>query len=100
MSYIQDNFRNQDMNISAISGYFDLSPSYLTRIVKAQTGQNALDYIHSLRIAAAKDLMQTTKLNLQQIAEQVGYGTKLNIIRAFKRYEGVTPTAWKDALSS
>ena len=97
MQYINENYMNQDLNISGISSHFDLSPSYLTRIVRQHTGQNALDYIHGLRIAAAKKLMLTSNQNLQQIAESVGYGTKLNIIRAFKRYEGITPTAWKDA---
>ena len=50
-----------------------------------------LDYIQQVRIRAAKALLGGN-LTIREIAEQVGYGAQINMIRAFKRLEGKTPS--------
>ena len=48
-------------------------PSYLSKQFREETGQSLREYINSKRIDAAKQLMSTTKLNLTDIALQVGF---------------------------
>ena len=50
-----------------------IAPSYLSKQFREETGQSLREYINSKRIDAAKQLMSTTKLNLTDIALQVGF---------------------------
>lgn len=88
--FICENYCNQDLSIGSISAQFDMSVSYLSRTYKKIRGIGLLDYIHKTRLEKAKDLMNTD-LNIKEIAEEVGYLDSKAMIRAFKRYEGVTP---------
>lgn len=96
VAYIQEHYTDCNLNINALSDHFHLTPSYLSKIVRRCVGTTALDYIQSLRIAKARKLISGTDKSLQEIAEEVGYGNKLNIIRAFKRSEGVTPSVYRE----
>ena len=69
---------------------------YLSKTFKKATGKGLLDYIHTLRIEKAKELIKSTDKSLKVIAEEVGYSNNLTLIRAFKRYEGITPSAYKE----
>ncbi len=96
VSYIREHYTDCNLNINALSDHFHLSPSYLSKIVRRCVGMTALEYIQSVRIAKAKELLAQTDRSLQEIAEEVGYGNKLNIIRAFKRSEGCTPSVYRE----
>lgn len=64
--------------------------STILREFKKNTGNTFLEYLHKRRIEAAKTLIRTTPISLTEIAVQVGYDNALTM-RAFKKYEGVTP---------
>ena len=48
-----------------------------------------------MRLAAAKDLMRTDR-TMKQIAQMVGYTSFLSMNRAFKKYEGTTPSRFRE----
>ena len=58
---------------------------------KTATGITILDYITSCRIARAKELIETTDMNLAEIAEAVGYSHATYLSIVFKKQEGLTP---------
>jgi len=49
-----------------------------------------LDYLHSLRIIEAKKLIRSGH-NIKEVSALTGYTNETTLIRAFKRYEGITP---------
>ena len=69
--------------------------TYLSRVFKKQTGIGMLAYIHQVRIEKAKELMRHTGDSIKTIAQKVGYSSSMMLIRAFKRYEGVTPGQYR-----
>ena len=71
-------------------------PSYLSKQFREETGQSLREYINSKRIDAAKQLMSTTKLNLTDIALQVGFENIPYFSTVFKKYCGVSPSEWKE----
>ena len=95
VAFLDKNFFFPDLSMTVLSEALSLSPSYISRIFKRETGQNIPDYIHSLRIAKAKSLLTTTSQTIGEIAEQVGYTTAWTMNRAFKRYESMTPGAYR-----
>jgi AraC-like DNA-binding protein len=59
-------------------------------------GIGLLDYIHLVRVREAKRLLANGSLNVEEIARKVGCGSRVTLVRAFKRYEGVAPAAFRD----
>ncbi len=77
-----------------------MSTSYFSKSFKRVAGVGLLDYIHSLRIQRAKILLETADKSINAVAAEVGYTNSLTMIRAFKRYEGITPSEYKKIASS
>ena len=96
ITYINNNFTDPNLTVSSISYLFDINISYLSRMFKKGKGIGMLDYIHQLRIGEAKKLLIGTSLSIREIAEQVGYSNDIGIIRAFKRYECLTPGKFRE----
>ena len=78
-----------------LSDSLSLSPSYISRIFKKETGQNVPDYIHEKRVHMAKQLLSTTDQSIGDVAQQVGYSTAWTMNRIFKRIVHMTPGQWR-----
>lgn len=89
--YISQHFDDPDLSAATVAEHFSISVTWLSLLFKKDAQTGFLDYVHSLRIAKAKDLLQNTTLSIQAIAEQTGYISAGTLTRAFKRYEGITP---------
>lgn len=95
LQYIDENYIDPDLNLTILSERFDMNPSYVARIFKERTGQSVLTYLQQKRLNCAKELLETTNLNLTDIALRTGYGSGWTLTRAFKRSEGITPGAYR-----
>ena len=93
--YINEHFRDPDLSNGVLADHFSLSQSYISRVFNREMGTNLPDYIHSLRIAEAKQLLSSTDLSISDISLKVGYTTAWTMNRAFKRYENMTPGAYR-----
>lgn len=93
--YINDNF-NRDISIEMVAEHVGLSYSHVRKLFKDKTGKNILDYINSLRIEKAKELLVTTSLTVSEIAETVGYSGTQGFLRNFRKKAGVTPTEYRN----
>lgn len=94
-NFIEQHYSHQDLSIGSLSEKLDMNVSYISRAYKKFRGMGLLDYIHKVRLEKAKKLMNTG-LNNKEIAQKVGYIDSSAMIRAFKRYEGVTPGKFRD----
>lgn len=94
--YVRDNLADQNLSVSDVAEQFGMSQSNLSKYFRRQTGVKMLDYIHTERLARAKALLTGGQHSVQQVAEQVGYLNSVAMIRAFKRYEGVTPGRFRE----
>ena len=95
LQYIDENYMDPDLNLTILSERFEMNPSYVARIFKERTGQSVLTYLQQKRLTSAKELLETTNLNLTDIALRTGYGSGWTLTRAFKRSEGITPGAYR-----
>lgn len=87
--YIRDNCA-QDISLEAVSREVGLSSAYLSRLFKKEEGMNYKDYLSSVRMEKAAALLREGKLNVSQVAQEVGYGSLKNFSAAFKSYFGIT----------
>lgn len=96
IAYVKTNFSSADLNITMIGDVFDLTPSYLSKQFKAQTGEALLELINKTRIEEAKKLLLVQSSSIVEIARRVGYDDINTFNRIFKKYEGITPGKYKD----
>lgn len=87
--YIRDNCA-QDISLEAVSREVGLSSAYLSRLFKKEEGMNYKDYLSLVRMEKAAALLREGKLNVSQVAQEVGYASLKNFSAAFKSYFGVT----------
>lgn len=93
-AYIQENFQDPDLNIAITSQHFDITPAYLSSIYKKQTGGSLLDYINTMRINRAQELLEQG-YSVVEVAPMAGFRESGSFIRAFKKKTGVTPGQFK-----
>ncbi len=94
-TYIEDHYMDENLGLTEVSSVFSITPSYATRVFKQYTGRGIYETIQHVRLSAAKSLMHTDK-TMKQIAQMVGYTSFLSMNRAFKKYEGTTPSQFRD----
>lgn len=88
--YIQENYQDPDLNISITSQHFDLTPAYLSSIYKKQTGKSLLEYINTVRLAAAEQFLEQG-YSVVEVAAMAGFRDSSTFIRVFKKKKGMTP---------
>ncbi len=94
--YVEENFRDRNLSVNSIADRFGVSLPHLSRTFKRDAGVGLLDYIHILRVREAEALIREGRLSIEEIAGKVGCGSRITLARAFKRYEGVAPAAFRD----
>lgn len=87
---------DQPLKVSALAALCSLSTAHFTVLFKAQTGCSPRNYLHLLRIHRACQLLETTTLNVKDIAARLGYQDQFHFSRRFKAFQGVSPTEYRD----
>lgn len=96
--YIDQNYADQNLSVQMVADAFRISLPHLSRIFKKEYGTGLLDYINRYRIERAKELLLCgSEESIAAIATCVGFSSSQTLIRAFKRYEGITPGQYKQA---
>lgn len=98
--YISDHYTDQTMSAASIAEQFKISPSYLSRIFKADMGIGIVEYIHRIRIEAAKKLLICNELNMNTVAVESGFSNRWVLTRVFKKICGMTPGDYRSQLCS
>ncbi len=72
-----------------------LSPKYLSRFFKEQSGENFVDYRMKIKMSKAKELLRKGESNISQIAYKLGYENPESFIRQFKKHAQTTPSQYR-----
>ncbi|MFK7691844.1 helix-turn-helix transcriptional regulator [Paenibacillus sp. HJGM_3] len=85
----------RDITLDAIAERLNISRSYLSTYFKEKTGTYFVDYVNSVRIRKAKQLLQKPDIRIQDAAALVGYQNINSFNRMFKKFTGVTPSEFR-----
>lgn len=94
LDYIRDHY-SEDLSAERFGELFHYHPNHISQLIKEQTGLPLHRYIRTYRIYAALDLLQSTRLSIGQIAEQVGMPDIHQFSKAFRQIIGVAPSAFR-----
>ncbi|MCR5303766.1 MAG: response regulator [Lachnospiraceae bacterium] len=87
----------EDISLDEISRNNDVSPYYLSRLFKEETGETFMEYLTGHRIDKAKELMADSDMAMKDICLAVGYSDPNYFSRIFKKKTGMTPTDYRIA---
>lgn len=82
-------------SVKDLAGKVNLSPSYLSDLLKRETGLNAQDHIHYFAIEQAKDILLQTNRSVSEIAYSLGFEYPQYFSRLFKQKTGKTPIEYR-----
>lgn len=92
--YIYNNFAF-DIKVSDIAGNVGITPNYLSNIFTELVGISTKEYITSVRIERAKQLLVMTSKPIKVISGEVGYQDALYFSNAFKKHTNLSPKQYR-----
>ena len=95
LGYLQENFSDPNLSQSAVADAFGISVYTLSRLFKNQVGLGFSEYVTGKRLDSAKEMLLTTRLPVNVIAETVGIPSLSYFSRLFKLNFGVSPAKYR-----
>jgi len=87
----------EPLTLDVLAAAFGRSKRYLATLFRHQTGQTIHGFLTQVRVYHAASLIRAGE-KIEAISLLVGYRSKKNFYRHFKRHLGVTPTAYRSAV--
>lgn len=85
----------EPLSVAELAGRSGWTADHLNRLFKRMTGDTTQEYITRVRMAKAARALLTEEQTVEGVAKEVGYGDARAFRRAFKRYYGMTPSAFR-----
>ena len=95
VAYMERHYENPDLNLGGLADAFKLTPGYFGKLFAEETGKSVGEYLMSLRLDKARELLEKTRWNVQDIAVRVGFANVTYFITVFKRQHGCTPNQYR-----
>ena len=84
-----------DLSLSVISHQVNANASYLSNLCKREVGTTLTEYVTLRRIQRAQELLRKPKLQIKDIAQQVGICDLAYFTRLFKKQVGMSPSEYR-----
>ena len=95
VSFIENNLQ-EDLSIKSLCSYFHLSKNSLYRIFHKNFNSSVNEYVITVRLNKAKELLSHTQTPVCVIAEKLGFDTNTYFFRLFKARFGITPKQYRE----
>ena len=96
INYIQSNLRNE-LDLPAMGDHLGFSTTYILHKFKKEVGISPMQFVNLHRMRAAKRMLLTTQLSVQEIAQRVGIEDLSYFSKQFKKAYGETPREYRKA---
>ena len=93
--YVTKNYCD-DITVSMFSEKYFVSKEYLSKLFKKKHGCGIYEYALNLRMSRAKELLLDQNMQIQQIAERLGYSNSNYFSKAFKNYYQLSPSEFRE----
>lgn len=94
MDYIRQNYK-QNITLTQVADTLSVNSSYLSRLLKKETGENFVDLLAGFRIDIAKRLLDEPGSKVLDVCEKAGYSDYAYFYQVFKRVEKISPSEYK-----
>ncbi|MDP4188971.1 MAG: response regulator, partial [Bacteroidota bacterium] len=94
LEIVHENYSNPDFGVEIFAEQMNISRSLLHKKLSALTDFSAGDFITSVRLKKAAELLHQPDKNISDVAYEVGFNDPKYFSRIFKKYFGTTPTGY------
>jgi len=84
-------------SVQALADEFAMSQRTLSRHVREATGKSTMALVQSVRLNRARMLIESSRMTIDRVAEQVGYGDATALRRLMRKAAGVNPSRYRKA---
>ncbi len=91
----RDSLEKRLLTVHHIAEAMNLSPNYLSDLLRVHTGQNTQQHIHEKLISKAKEKLSTTELSVSEIAYQLGFEHSQSFSTLFKKKTSKSPLEFR-----
>lgn len=92
LNYFEDHY-NEKVSLDRIAENMYLSPFYISKIFKSETGATPIRHLINIRLEKAREiLMEDQNMSIQEVAACVGYDDAYHFSKLYKKHFGVSPS--------
>ena len=91
--YLEKHYAD-DISLENMAEQVNMSPQYLSKLIKKSTGFNFIEWLSMLRVKKAKELLTSSNLTVKEVCFMVGYKDPNYFSRIFKKRIGITPSEY------
>jgi YesN/AraC family two-component response regulator len=95
VTYIGSNLSG-DLSLSVLASTQNINASYLSSLFRKETGKTVTEYVNEKRMEAAAQLLRTTRLQIQTVAQHCGMSDVNYFSKLFKKHHEMTPKQYRD----
>ncbi|MCM3115361.1 response regulator [Neobacillus sp. MER 74] len=95
VSYIDQHYATE-IGLNQIANQLNVTPNYLSTLFRKKMGITFLKYLTRIRMLKAKDLLSNPHIQVQTVAENVGYFSTRHFTKLFYEYFGCYPSEFRD----
>lgn len=93
---VEENLENQEFGVDMLSRKVAMSAPILYKKIKAVSNMSVNDFIKSIRLKRAAELLREKQLNVFEVAQAVGYNDRKYFSKEFKKQFGKTPSEYAE----
>ena len=94
-TYMEEHYERK-LSLDDIASNMYLSPIYISKLFKEQTGDSPINYLISIRLKKAASLLKNSQLPIKEISSLVGYDNPYYFSKLFKKHFNITPKEFRD----
>ena len=95
IALVEENISNSDFSVETLAAEVAMSRSTLYKKLMAITGQGPAEFIRTIRIKRGRALLETSQMQITEIAYAVGFTTVKSFTMNFKAEYGMTPSEFR-----
>ncbi len=89
----------ENISLNQVAQELSITPFYLSKLVKKQTGKTFTDYLTAFRIERAKELLEENSLNIKEVTYAVGFNSQNYFAKIFKKHTSLSPSEYRTTIN-
>lgn len=97
VDFIDSHYMEEDISLNTVANVANVSSNHFSALFSQNMGQTFIEYLTSLRMNKAKELLRCTGMRSSEIAGEIGYKDAHYFSYLFKKTQGMTPSDYRKA---
>ena len=97
VDFIDSHYMDEEISLNTVANVANVSSNHFSALFSQNMGQTFIEYLTTLRMNKAKELLRCTGMRSSEIAGEIGYKDAHYFSYLFKKTQGMTPSDYRKA---